>query len=187
MDYNDHWYDEDYHVEPEPQIELPESQKVEVGLSINAGLIENAIQKHIDEILQPRIENAVRAAISKQVKDMLRTDAWGRDGFKSILVDAVERRMLRKYPEVVEDKVNEFYEFLKNLKYSDNNREPARDMATKARKLIDGYIENELVDSVKRSKEYIEQFSKNYFANNLFKAMGMMDKMMPVTENTLSN
>lgn len=179
----ENWYDDDYEYEPEPEIELPESQSVNVGLSINAGQIDLAIQKHIEEILEPRIKRMVRKKISDSFKTLLSDSTWSNDNMRSYIERAIVNRLEQKYPTIVEDKINEFEESLKSATFKDSRNDFLGSMHSKAKKKVDSYIENELVDSVKRSKDYIEQFSKNYFANNLFKAMGMMDKMLPQTES----
>lgn len=182
---SDEWYSEDYEYEPEPELVLPgESTELKIKLSINAGQIELAIQKQVEDLLEVRIKKMIREKISNGMKDLLCSDYWSKDNMKDLLYKAINSRLEEKYPTVVEDKVNEFYEALMSIKFTENRHDnDLSSLRMKAKNKVDSYIENELIGSVKKSKEYIEQFAKNYFANNLFRAMGMMDKMLPQTEN----
>lgn len=184
---SDYWYDEDYEYEPEPELDLPdESAELKIKLSINAGQIEMAIQKQVNDILEDRIKKMIREKISDAMNDLLKKDYWSKSNIKEILYRAVNSRLDAAYPEVTENKVNEFVEAIKGLKYSElRNDKNFESIAKRADRKVQEYIDGELSESVKQSKEYIEQFAKNYFANNLFRAMGMMDKMLPQTENIL--
>ncbi|MCK5629792.1 MAG: hypothetical protein KAI26_04195 [Nanoarchaeota archaeon] len=186
---SEYWYDEGYECEAEPQIELPkESAELKIELSINAGQIELAIKKQVDDIFEDRIKKMIKHRISESMKQLLDDDYWSKDNLKEILYKAINNRLDSKYPEIVQDKVNEFYEAINKIQYSENRHDnDFSSIKEKAKKKVDFYIENELKDSVSKSKEYIEQFAKNYFANNLFRAMGMMDKMLPQTENIQNN
>ena len=177
---SEYWDDEERHYEPEPSLELSESQKINVDLSINAGVIEQSINKFIDEIMKNKLEQYINNQVSLTLKNAYNSKIK----FEEIVTSIIKSKIEDIYPDAVENKVNEFEEHIKNIKFTDRRSDFSSESITKnAKRKVDEYIENELVNSVKKSKEYIEQFSKNYFANNLFKAMGMMDKMMPVTEN----
>lgn len=182
---SDYFYDEDRPYEPEPEIDLPDkTAELTTKLSINAGQLEAAIDAHLNSILEQRVKRIVDEKIKKHMDRMLSKDAWGSGNFESILYKAIVAKLNEKYPDVVENKVNEFYEAILKAKYTDGRRgDDLSSIQEKAKKKVDEYIEKELKESVQLSKEYIEQFSKNYFAQNLFRAMGMMDKMIPQTEN----
>jgi len=178
----ENWYEEDYEYEPEPVIDLPETQSVNVALSINAGQIELAIQKHLNDLVEPRIKKMIGEKINDHMKKIISDKYWGEENLKNILYDVIEKRVLKKYPDVVENKVNELYEGLMKTKFTSSRGSVERTMQERAMKKVNQYIDDELVKSVSKSREYIEQFAKNYFANNLFRAMGMMDKMLPQTK-----
>jgi hypothetical protein len=174
----DYW-DEEPHYEPEPQLELGTPQKIDVEVSINSGVIADATNAFINNIM----ENNLKKHIERQVELCLRNSYESKIKFDNVIKEIITEKINEKYPDVVENKVNEFEEYIKNIKFSDRNFGYSSDtIQSRAAKRVDAYIENELKDSVAKSKEYIEQFSKNYFANNLFKAMGMMDKMLPQTK-----
>lgn len=180
---SEYWYDEDHEYEQEPEVELPEdSAELKIKLSINAGQIELGIQRHINEILEQRMKKLVRDKINEHMKSILSLDSWGKDNFKSLLGEIISKKIDERYPDVAENKVNEFYEAMLSLKYTEERHGELNDIRNRAKKKVQGYVETELAESVKLSKDYIEQFAKNYFANNLFRAMGMMDKMLPQTE-----
>ena len=182
---SDYWYEEDHEYELEPEIELPsEAAELKIKLSINAGQIELAVQKQIDEVFEDKLKRMIKQKIDESMSVLLRKDSWGTDSFRELLLRAIEKRLVARYPEIVEDKINEFHKYITELKYTETRKGALSDLRKKAENRVDAYINDELKDSVAKSKEYIEQFSKNYFANNLFKAMGMMDKMLPQTENT---
>lgn len=181
-----YWYSDDYEYEPEPQIDFkPEHANITIGLSINSGQIELAIKEHLEVIFENRVKQMVREQIKKQMDTLLSTDYWSKDNVRALLYQVVKERFEIKYPEVAENKVNELYKAILEMNYKDDKNDQLSDLRAKARAKVDTYIQTELSKSVAQSKDYIEQFAKNYFANNLFRAMGMMDKMIPHTENII--
>lgn len=170
--------------EPEPQVNLPEDQKVTVGLSINLGVIEQAIAAEINKLIVPKLSWMINKKINDEFKNLLSKEYWSSNKIEKYLQIAVEKRLNEMYPEVVENKVNEFAEALKKLKIENyKNKDDGKTIYQMAKDRVETYINTELADSVSKSKEYIEQFAKNYFAQNLFRAMGMMDKLLPQTES----
>lgn len=169
------YYEEDY-IEPETAYTLKEG-RAEVKIQFSAQALEMAatdlINKHIEAnfipMLNRKIEEALRLQYHCQLTDLIEK--------------VIREKFDERYPEIVIGKVDEIAEYLKKLQ-----PEKARDwrytstgdnIASLARKKVDDYIENELKGEIKKTTEYLEQFSRNYFANNLFRAMGMMDKIMP--------
>lgn len=180
---SDYW-DEERTYEPEPQIEIPEdAAKASISLSLNAGQIESAVNSHVQSILEAKMGQLVNAAVEKHTQYILSKDSWGKGNFENILRDIISKKIDERYPEIVENKVNELKEMILKLQFSESRNDTLSDIQSKALKKVEGYVNTELAESVKLSREYIEQFAKNYFANNLFRAMGMMDKMLPQTES----
>lgn len=174
------WYEQEY-VEPDSGIKINSGTKAEIKLAFNTQEIENALSAYISQYVENNLKPKLEIQVQKKFDEEMRR-AWGENttcdkAFKEVLL----AELLRRYPEVVENKINEFYKSILELKVVlDKDHKCYRDMVSSAHKKVDDYIENELKGAVKKSTEYIEQFSKNYFANNLFRAMGMMDKLMPI-------
>jgi hypothetical protein len=167
------YYEQDY-VEPETAFTLKDG-KAEVKIQFNATNMEKAAEAIIEEYVRlnfmPRINRAM--------DEYLKLNGYGALG--DIIKKEVARVFIEKYPDIVENKANEIMEYIKNLK-----PESFRDwswngesISMAAKNKVKEYIENELENEVKVTKEWLEQFSRNYFANNLFRAMGMMDKILP--------
>jgi len=169
------YYFEDY-VEPERAFTLKDGV-AEVKIQFNAETMELAaselIQRHIEANFIPKLERAI--------SDYLKLN--GHSDFGEMIKNVIRDEFEKRYPDVVENKVNEVHQFLLNLKPEDARdwrwSNDGKNIADKARLKVQEYIEKELSKEIKVTKEYLEQFSRNYFANNLFKAMGLMDSMIP--------
>jgi len=180
---SNYWNEEPIY-EPESIIEIPaEAAEIKIALALNAGQIESAINGHVANILERKMQQLVATAIEKNMKDILSKDSWGSGNFKEIIREIISNKIDERYPEIVENKVNELKEMILKLQFSESRNDQLSDIRTKALKKVEGYVNTELQESVKLSRDYIEQFAKNYFANNLFRAMGMMDKMLPQTDS----
>lgn len=194
-----HYFDyEDREVEQEEMLEINEG---DLNASVQLFINESAIKQKIENVISSKIENKIKAIVEntmhKELKSLLSKDKWSKGNIESLMAKAVEKRLVEVYPEVVENKINEFEKAIKELKFSDRHgnynyeslcktaMQRCEELSNKANEAVMNYINNELAESVSKSKEYIEQFSKNYFAQNLFRAMGMMDKMLPTTESML--
>lgn len=199
MHYQEYW-DEEIIYEDAPVLNLnPEKVKAEVHLALDELTMERAISEFVDKTVENRIKYLVNKAVNEALKRLAAKDAYRADNLNALMSNIIEKRMLEMYPDVVENKVNEFYETLNKATLSERKYDSfLSDMTESAKKMkkasfdhaeraINAYINDELKKSVEKSTEYIEQFSRNYFANNLFKAMGMMDAMMPQTQNNLEN
>lgn len=103
-------------------------------------------------------------------------DNWSQDSFKEILKKVIREKLEEAYPDIVENKVNELAEMIKKIDYKDRNDKLALDIHQRSTKIVNDYIEKELSITVKKTKEEIDEFAKNYFTRNLFRAMGMMDQ-----------
>ncbi len=157
---------------------LEECIKVEakVGLEISdmEDVLAAIMRKQFNETLNRYIKNEVQKCIE---------GAYGsKHTFKDALQDVISQKLDEKYPGIVDDKVDELAEKIKNFKFEWTRREEPKKIRDKAMDTVNSYIENELSKSVAKSTEYVEQFSRNYFANNLFRAMGMMGKMIPFAD-----
>lgn len=180
------YWDEERQYEPEPIIDIPtEAAEMKISLHLNAGLLEASVNKHVESMLEAKMQQLVAKAVNDRMKDILAQDSWGRGNFEVIIRKIISDKIDQRYPEIVENKVNELKEMILKLQFSESRNDTLSDIRTKALKKVEGYVNTELQESVKLSKEYIEQFAKNYFANNLFRAMGMMDKMLPQTQNSI--
>lgn len=103
-------------------------------------------------------------------------DNWSQESFKEVLKKVIREKLEETYPDIVENKVNELAEMIKNIDYKDRNDKIALDIHQRSIKIVNDYIEKELSITVKKTKEEIDEFAKNYFTRNLFRAMGMMDQ-----------
>lgn len=168
-------YEEDY-ISPESAYTLKDG-KAEVKIQFSAEAMERAasdiIQKHIESNFVPRLEIAVKNYL----------DLKGYSEFGDLIKEVIRAEFVKRYPDVVENKVNEIHDYLIRMKPEDARdwrwENTSKTISEAARAKVKEYIENELKNEVKVTKEWLETFSRNYFANNLFRAMGMMDKMIP--------
>lgn len=151
---------------------------IQMGFDIEA--IDAAISKYISDTFEEKLTSMIKRKLEKEMYSYMLSC----ESIQLSMDRLITKRIEEKYPEIVIDKVNEFAECLKKYSVKDrNNSWKESTIAQAADKKINDYIENELKQSVAKSTEYIEQFSKNYFAQNLFRAMGMMDKLLPQTES----
>ena len=169
------YYEQEY-IEPESAMGFRDG-KAEVKILFSAEALESAASA----ILQDHIERNFLPMLNREIAKYL--ELKGHSNFSEIIKATVRDEFIKRYPDVVENKVNEIADFVKKMRPEDSkdwrwdNTQKTIGDAAKA-KVIE-YINNELAKEVKVTKEWLEQFSRNYFANNLFRAMGMMDKMIP--------
>jgi hypothetical protein len=164
------------HISPESAYTLKDG-RAEVKIQFSAEAMERAasdiVQKHIEANFIPRLESAVGSYL----------DLTGYSKFEELIKEVVRAEFVKRYPDVVENKVNEIHNYLLKMKPEDTRdwrwMPTSKTISEAARHKVNEYIENELKNEVKVTKEWLETFSRNYFANNLFRAMGMMDKMIP--------
>lgn len=132
----------------------------------------NYVRDNIIGLLNKKIEFEVNKVLDDHYSS--------KESFGAIVERIIKAKLDERYPDVVENKVNELAEKIKKFEFKTDRNEGLLTLQRKAESVVNKYIETELALEVKKSKEYLEQFSKNYFANNLFRAMGMMDKLIPV-------
>lgn len=169
------YFERDY-AEPESAFTL-RGGKATVSIQFSSDLLERAateiVQQHIDNNFTPMLERAVSSYLELK----------GFSNFGELIKEVVRNEFVKRYPDVVENKVNEIHAYLLKLKPEDSKDwrwdNTSRTLGEAAKAKVLEYINNELSKEVKVTKEWLETFSRNYFANNLFRAMGMMDKMMP--------
>lgn len=169
------YYERDY-IEPETAYTLKEAS-AEVKISFSAEAMERATSEILNRYIEVNFTSKLEIELGRHLE--LKYHSTFTDLIEKIIREKFEER----YPDLVINKVDEIAEYLKKLppekvrdwKYSSTGD----NIATLAKRKVDDYIENELKGEIKKTTEYLEQFSRNYFANNLFRAMGMMDKMIP--------
>lgn len=169
------YYEQEF-IEPESAYTLKDG-KAEVKIQFSA----DALEKATTEIVQQHINNNFTPMMEKKIQEYLKLQYHGT--LTDLIEKIIREQFELRYPEIVINKVDEIAEYLKKLppekardwRYSGT----ADNMASLAQKKVNDYIENELKGEIKKTTEYLEQFSRNYFANNLFRAMGLMDKMIP--------
>lgn len=169
------YYEQDY-IEPETAYTLKEAS-AEVKILFSAEAMERATSELLNRYIEVNFTNKLEKELEKHLT--LKYHSTFTDLIEKIIREKFEER----YPDLVINKVDEIAEYLKKLppdrvkdwRYSSTGD----NIATLAKRKVDDYIENELKGEIKKTTEYLEQFSRNYFANNLFRAMGMMDKMIP--------
>lgn len=173
MSYDD--YDEPESCECEDFSILSDAIKGKVSLGIELSDLEHHLSLHV----QKKFSDTLKSFIEREVKKCVEESYGSKYTFKDALMDEISKRLDEKYPCIVDDKIDELAEKIKNTEFQYGRREAPTSINKKAQEKVDEYIEGELVKSVAKSTEYLEQFSRNYFAENLFRAMGMMDKMFP--------
>ena len=173
-------FENDY-IEPESAYTLKDG-KAEVKIQFSMEAMERAataiLQQHIELNFVPKLERATQNFLELK----------GYANFDSLIKEVIKEEFIKRYPDVVENKVNEVADFVKKLRPEDAKDwrwdATGKNIGELAKKKVQEYIENELKKEIKVTTDYLEQFSRNYFANNLFKAMGMMDKMIPQIKET---
>jgi len=184
MSYDD--YDEYEEREPEIVEGLEDAIKISTVIDVDVTSIEIRLRKYVEKVILSKLQSMIQTEVVKCITDSYQSKARFKDAIETVM----REKFTETYPDAVENKINEMEKKLKEFSFEwgrdswgGTKGTPAMTIKEAAKKRVEGYIENELAESVKISKEYIEQFAKNYFANNLFRAMGMMDKMLPQTEN----
>lgn len=137
---------------------------------VNADLVREYVKKSVEKSLAPVLKGLIDNEIKRALTDRYSSKAH----IDTIIRDVIKEKMLEKFPNVVENKVNEFEKLIRESKLSDHRNDPVADIHSKAKAKVEKYIQDELVESVKKTKEEIDVFAKNYFTNNLFRAMGIM-------------
>ena len=90
-----------------------------------------------------------------------------------------------KYPDVVENKVNEFAKKIKEMPF-DNREFAGKTFQEAAARKVSVALDTELAEVIKKTKDGIDNYAKNYFARNLFKAMNLMDGVLGADQEKLS-
>lgn len=157
---------------------IEDSIKVESTIGLEVSNIENVLSQMLHKQFNDTLERFIKTETDKCV-----ASAYGsKHTFKDALQDVISKKLDDKFPDIVDDKIDELAETIKGFEFEWSRREQKNSIRDKAIEKVDSYIDNELSQSVAKSVEYVEQFSRNYFANNLFRAMGMMDKMIPFAD-----
>lgn len=171
-------YEQEY-IEPESAFSFKDG-KAEVKILFSA----ESMEKAATDLVQQHIENNFMPIVRRKLDEYLKLQGYG--NFGELMTKTIAEEFLKRYPDVVENKANEISEYIKNQKPENfkDYRWGGESISQAARNKVTDYIEKELKKEVEVTKEYLEQFSRNYFANNLFRAMGMLDSMIPqVTPN----
>jgi len=170
-------YDDYQSYEPVFAEGMDKAFKLDGEICVDVGAVHHSIKNFISN----NANNLLKDFIQKEVIKCLQSSYESKAQWKEMLKEVMSEKMDKKYPDVVENKVNEMVEEIKKHQFKSGSyrHKVFETINQKAMKKVDDYIEGELAESVKQSKDYIEQFAKNYFADNLFRAMGMMDKMIP--------
>lgn len=156
-------------------------QKGEIEKAFNASVNVdvNTILELVANDLNRDIAGRIQSSIIKMVEQKFNeciNDNWSQDAFKEVLKKVIREKLEEKYPDIVENKANELAEIIKKIDYKDRNDNIALTIHQRSTKIVNDYIEKELSSTVKKTKEEIDDFAKNYFTRNLFRAMGMMDQ-----------
>lgn len=169
------YYEQDY-IEPDSAFKIKDG-KAEVSISFSAKELERAAS----HLIQDHINNNFTPMLKREIDKFLKLNKY--DAFSDLIKETVKEEFLKRYPDVVENKVNEVRDFVMKMKPEDSKDwrwdNTGKTIGDAAKAKVIEYINNELNKEIKVTKEWLETFSRNYFANNLFRAMGMMDKMIP--------
>lgn len=178
--------DEPPHYEPEIIGQELSNKEAEGLLTVTMGFKPEEFSSVIAGNIRHSLAESIQSIVNREVDKILR-GSWGEnkmsEAMKGMVSDVIAEKMEEQYPDIVENKVNEFAEEFKKRKIEDGRygRDISSDLQKYAKNKVEKYINGELMESVKKSKEEIDEFAKNYFAKNLFKAMGFlggeMDKL----------
>ena len=149
-----------------------------VNFKVDINALKRSSEEYAEHVFKERLDSLIESKVQKAIND-----AYGAQySLKDALTDVIREKLDQKYPGVVDDKVDELAEKIKAFEFEWNRREAKQNIRDKATSVVDNYIEKELAAEVKKQADWLEQYSRNYFAHNLFRAMGMMDKMIPLAE-----
>lgn len=166
--------------------ELENLAKVETQINLEVSDIEAAIQNHIAN----NVQSVIRKFIQKEVRAALKNEYGSKVRFDDLLKEIIHEELSKRFPEAIDDKIDELEKSLREYKH-DWSRDKGHWLGSKntpttikdaAKSAVDSYIETELAKEVTKTKEFLNDFSKQYFANNLFKVMGMMSSFEPQSE-----
>lgn len=161
-----------------------EQEQIKAGLkftvSVDDEMISSIILGEAEKRVAESLQSRIRDMVNRAFEDCLRNH-WSSSSFKEILEKIVREKLNEVYPDVVQNKVNELEKQIKEMTFKDRNESVARDIHQRAVNMVNAYIEKELSISVKKTKEEIDEFAKNYFAKNLFRAMGLMNNFTETT------
>lgn len=157
----------------------PVAAKVDFAIDVRA--LEIASKKLADSYFKEHLDLKINQCVDQAIKN-----AYGSQFTLNDALTAVIREKLdTKYPDIVDEKVDELAAKIKDFAFDWNSRENARTMRDQAEKRIKEYIDNELMQSVTKTKESLEEYGQQYFAKNLFRAMNLMSASVP--DDVLSN
>lgn len=166
------------HKETEEQVK----GNIKVTVEIHPEDITYMLTKQIVDSTAAKLNENIRRIVTQSLETY--TSDKGVSGeVRAAIRDHVSKILTEKHPDLVENKVNEFVEAVKTMKFDgDGYTRRNNDVLTKqgiqdlAREKVENYIKGELVESVKMTKAEVETFAKNYFTNSLFKAMDIMNR-----------
>lgn len=170
-----------YYDEPDYEFDDPSeysTEELEKAITTSTEVVVNSdmVISHIKKTVQNQLKPVLNKIIESQVQAALQNSYQSKIKLEDIIKEMIREKINSAYPDIVENKANEFAELIKKQKYENSGYygRSGSSIHEMAEKKVKEYIENELMDSVKKSKEEIDTFAKNYFTNNLFRAMGIM-------------
>lgn len=131
----------------------------------------------LEETLKKRVQAEVKEAFDYTYKDY---------SLEKVMRMVIEDKFKEKYPDVVENKINEFATKISNMKFDELRDFSSRNFQEAAMKKVNAVIDSQLAEVIKKTKEGIDDYAKNYFARNLFKAMNLMDGLIGDKQEKLS-
>lgn len=163
------------------KIDLKTETISQVILDAVKNKISNLILKSVHNTIEQEFKNVVSGGyFSREEKATLS------ETVKEIIRNTISKKVDERFPEIVENKTNEFKDYIVNLKIQDIDRDrkiSSSTIAEMAKQRVKEYIEKEMMESVKMTKQEIDDFAKQYFTQNLFKAMGVFGKALDQIED----
>ena len=179
---------EEHYVEPESAISFGDNFKVEAKMLLNTEELDAAIAKYVREQTTRQIsmlEETLKKRVQAEVKEAF-DYSYKEYSLEKVMKQVVEEKFNEKYPDIVENKVNDFASKIGNMKFDDMREFSGRNFQESAMKKVNAVIDSQLAEVIKKTKEGIDDYAKNYFARNLFKAMNLMDGLIGDKQEKLS-
>ena len=166
-------YDED-EVETTNTIEAkdPDTIKVTASIAIATDRLDAMIEKYIKDNLKLKMDTMIKS----QVDSAFRTE-YEKYSLHSVMREVITEKFRNTYPDIVENKVNEFHKKIMSLEFNTRDFD-GRNFQEAAMKKVMTTIDSELKEVITKVKAGIDDYAKNYFTRNLFKAMNLMDSVL---------
>ncbi len=156
-------------------------------VTVDASYDVDLLVARIVEKTQPEVRTVLRKMLQQEAEDMLSKGLYvgSKEEFtplmRDLMKEVIEEKFEEKYPDVVENKVNDVAEKIEKMDVFGDRRnltQLTRRIEMEVEERIDAAIQP-IIDA---QAAKVENYARQYFANNFFKAMDFLNKDIPELE-----